>query len=337
MSIKVLVSGSGSAAARHLSLVSTLISGAHIANWRRQKSESDSNKPSLEVLEVTEVASFAPEISIIASPASEHLVQSKYLVNRGSHVLVEKPLSTSSEGVSALFDSAADAKTIIQVGYNLRFLESLRVFEELLEARTLGDIQSINIEVDQYLPGWRPNGQYQSSVSATKSLGGGALLELSHEVDLAIRLFGEFQLEHASMKKLSALDIDVEDTVGVDAEFLNFQNRKPRLRIHLGMINRAPRRFCEVVGSVTTARWNGLLGTVEIFNVLDRSWDIVCEKPDDVSTSYERQLQVFLRRIESGFNPADHEATKSHELSVLNALDRIRAFANTDQALGGTK
>lgn len=337
MTKRVLVSGSGSAASRHLSLVSTFISGAHIANWRRKKSEGVSNETTLEVLENSEVASFAPEISIVASPASEHLVQVKSLVDCGSHVLVEKPMSTSSEGVAALFNSASEAKRIIQVGYNLRFLDSLRVFEELLESRTLGDIQSINIEVDQYLPDWRPKGNYQSSVSVTKSLGGGALLELSHEVDLAIRFFGEFQLEYASMSRLSALDIDVEDTVTIEGEFLSFQNRKPKLKLHLGMINRAPRRFCEVVGSLTSARWNGLLGIVEIFNVLDGKWDVVFEKQDDVASSYEKQLQTFLGRIELGFNPADHEATKSHELTVLGALDEIRAFADNQQFLGAPK
>jgi predicted dehydrogenase len=203
-----------------------------------------------------------------------------------------------------------------------------------LESRRLGDIQSINIEVDQYLPEWRPNGNYQSSVSATKSLGGGALLELSHEIDLAIRLFGKFHLDYATMKKLSALDIDVEDTVTAEGEFLSFQNRKPKFRIYLGMINRAPKRFCEVVGSETSARWNGLLGTVEIFNVIDRRWELVFEKQDDVASSYERQLQSFLGRIDLGFNPADHEATKSHELTVLRALDEIRAFADN---LGAAK
>lgn len=334
MTRKVLVSGSGSAAARHLSLVPTVISGAQIANWRRHKSVSDSSKPTLEIFEDSEVASFAPEISIVASPASEHLVQVKSLLDCGSHVLVEKPLSTSIEGVEALFDYAAEAKRIIQVGYNLRFLDSLRVFEELLESRTLGEIQLINIEVDQYLPDWRPNGNYQSSVSATKSLGGGALLELSHEVDMAIRLFGEFQLDYATMEKLSVLDIDVEDTVTAEGEFLSFQNRKPKFRIYLGMINRAPKRFCEVVGSETSARWNGLLGTVEIFNVIDRRWELVFEKQDDVASSYERQLQSFLGRIDLGFNPADHEATKSHELTVLRALDEIRAFADN---LGAAK
>jgi hypothetical protein len=154
---------------------------------------------------------------------------------------------------------------------------------------------------------------------------------------MAIRLFGEFHLDYATMEKVSALDIDVEDSVTAEGEFMSFQNRKPRFRIHLGMINRAPKRFCEVVGSLTSARWNGLVGTVEIFNVLDRKWEVVFEKQDDVASSYERQLQSFLGRIDLGFNPADHEATKSHELTVLCALDEIRAFATGHQFPGITK
>ena len=37
---------------------------------------------------------------------------------------------------------------------------------------------------------WRKNIDYRSSVSAKKSLGGGVLLELSHEIDLVNGLFG---------------------------------------------------------------------------------------------------------------------------------------------------
>ena len=37
---------------------------------------------------------------------------------------------------------------------------------------------------------WRPDINYKDSVSAKKSLGGGALRELSHEIDLATHLFG---------------------------------------------------------------------------------------------------------------------------------------------------
>lgn len=324
---RVLVSGSGSAAARHLSLASSFFPSSQLASWRRQTSESDSKNLHLEMSKDSEVTFFAPEVSIVASPASEHLPQAKALVAGGSHVLIEKPLSVNAEGVSAFFDSAAEAKAIVQVGYNLRFLESLRVFEELLESRKLGEIQSVSIEVDQYLPDWRPQGRYQSSVSATKSLGGGALLELSHEVDLAIRLFGEFQVKFASLEKLSELEIDVEDTATVIGEFDNFQDSTPRLKMHLGMINRAPRRFCEVVGSLTSARWNGALGIVEIYNVIDRKWEILFEDGGDVSSSYERQLQEFVKRIDSGFNLTDHESTKSHELRVLNAIDAIRSSA----------
>jgi predicted dehydrogenase len=279
----------------------------------------------------SEVSSFNPEVSIVASPASEHLGQAKTLVAGGSHVLIEKPLSVKAEGVADFFDSAAEARAIVQVGYNLRFLESLRVLEELLASRKLGEIQSISLEVDQYLPDWRPEARYQSSVSATKSLGGGALLELSHEVDLAIRLFGEFQVKFANLEKLSELEIDVEDTATVIGEFINFQASTPRLRMHLGMINRAPRRFCEVVGSLTSARWNGALGTVEIYKVIERKWEILFEDAGDVTSSYERQLQELVRRIDSGFNLAEHESTKSHELRVLKALDAIRAASHKHQ------
>ena len=49
----------------------------------------------------------------------------------------------------------------------------------------------MSINCSSFLPSWRKNIDYQSSVSAKKSLGGGVLLELSHEIDYLIWLIGK--------------------------------------------------------------------------------------------------------------------------------------------------
>ena len=51
---------------------------------------------------------------------------------------------------------------------------------------------NLSPEVGQYLPDWRPGTDYKSGVSAQKDLGGGALLELSHELDYLQWFFGNF-------------------------------------------------------------------------------------------------------------------------------------------------
>jgi predicted dehydrogenase len=79
-------------------------------------------------------------------------------------------------------------------GYNLRFSYSLKRFNELIKKKIVGKILSVRCEVGQYLPDWRPNKDFRKTVSANKRLGGGVLLELSHEIDylrwILVILFG---------------------------------------------------------------------------------------------------------------------------------------------------
>ena len=65
--------------------------------------------------------------------------------------------------------------------------------KKFLDTGALGDhIYNVFAGVGQYLPDWRA-GDYRVTVSASKDLGGGALLELSHEKlrlsDLVVRRF----------------------------------------------------------------------------------------------------------------------------------------------------
>ena len=67
------------------------------------------------------------------------------------------------------------------------------------------------IESGSYLPNWRPKQDYRSSCSAKKNLGGGVLLELSHELEYLSWIFGKPNWISAWVGKLSSLEIDVED------------------------------------------------------------------------------------------------------------------------------
>ena len=75
--------------------------------------------------------------------------------------------------------------------YNLRFLPSLQAYRERIQFGVIGKVLSVRCEIGQYLPSWRPGSDYRQAVSASRALGGGALLELSHEIDYLRWIFGE--------------------------------------------------------------------------------------------------------------------------------------------------
>jgi predicted dehydrogenase len=101
------------------------------------------------------------------------------------------------------------------VGYNLRFMKSLKKFREILKKNTIGKILSIRSEVGSYLPSWRPDSDYKKSVSAIKKLGGGVLLELSHDIDYLVWLFGNVKWVSSTIHRQSNLKIDTEDTAHI--------------------------------------------------------------------------------------------------------------------------
>ena len=132
-----------------------------------------------------------PDAAVIASPAPCHIETATPLAKAGVHLLVEKPISSSTAGVSALIEICRAQGVVLMTGYNLRFLACMQRFKELLSENRAGRILSVRAEVGQYLPSWRPDSDYRRQVSAQAALGGGALLELSHEIDYLRWLFGE--------------------------------------------------------------------------------------------------------------------------------------------------
>ena len=84
----------------------------------------------------------------------------------------------------------------------------------------VGNVYSFNCESGSFLPNWRKK-NYQYSVSAQKKLGGGALLELSHELDYINWIFGKKYETKAFYRNSKILNLDVEDNVKINDKHFN--------------------------------------------------------------------------------------------------------------------
>ena len=112
---------------------------------------------------------------------------------KNKFVLVEKPLFSKPNKINI-------KKNKYYVGYNLRFNPIINFLKKKIKSKK---IWSVNIFCGSYLPNWRNNIDYRKSSSAKKHLGGGVLLDLSHELDYVQWLFGKIEIEHCKSKKLS--------------------------------------------------------------------------------------------------------------------------------------
>lgn len=295
---RVLIVGLGSIGKRHLRLARELLPHADIRVLRHQVSDSVPEHANGCFSKLEDAIAFAPQLAAISSPATFHLDSALPLACAGVHLLVEKPLSAALDGIPELLEICKKQRTVLLAGYNLRFLPSLRQFKELINRELIGNMLSVRCEIGQYLPSWRPDADYQESVSARRVLGGGALLELSHELDYLRWIFGEVEWTSATLSRQSSLAIDVEDTAHLILGFVPAANGRQLIgAVNMDFVRHDTTRLCTAIGEKGSLRWNGLTGVVDLFEEGAKDWRELFHHPHQRDDSYLAEWQHFLSCI----------------------------------------
>lgn len=191
------------------------------------------------------IADQKPNGVLVCTPTSQHLLPAHIALAADLPVFIEKPLSHNLDGVDEL-------KGKILVGYCLRFDQSLNQFKTKIDALNKSEIRSVKIVCSSWLPDWHPGTDYTQSYSAKKDLGGGVLLDLSHEIDYALWFFGPTKKVTAKLKQSPEINIETESIADLNLEFLS----GVKAAIHLSYASRQPDRYCEVVTETETLRWD---------------------------------------------------------------------------------
>ncbi|WP_334156911.1 Gfo/Idh/MocA family protein [Oryzomicrobium sp.] len=318
----------GSIGQRHLRNLRATYPDAEIAVWRRSGGADEAPPAGADrlCLSLEEVLAFLPEAAIIASPASVHLEAALALAGAGVHLLVEKPLSVSAVGIDALIHLCQARDVILMVGYNLRFMPSLMRLRELVRAGAIGQVLSARAEVGQYLPDWRPAADYRQGVTARAALGGGVLLELSHDIDYLLWTLGLPARVTAAGGKYSDFDWDVEDLAEL---LLEYDNPRRLVSIHLDMLQRSPTRTCRVVGSEGVLLWDCIADRLDLFQAADRQWrQVDVLRLDDKNLMYIDQLTAFVDCVRTGRQPT---CTGGEGRQVLQVVDAARVSIQAGQ------
>jgi len=324
---RVLIVGHGSIGKRHLRLARELLPGADIRVLRHRECVSVPEYANGCFLNLSEAITFEPHIAVIANPATHHIGVAQPLAAAGAHLLIEKPLSVSVNGLSELVTTCGGRNTILLTGYNLRFLPSLQKFRDLINEKLIGKVLSVRCEIGQYLPSWRPETDYRTSVSARKELGGGALLELSHELDYLRWLFGEVDWVKATLSRQSTLEIDVEDTAHLTLGFAKAADGTQLIgTLNMDFIRHDHVRTCCVIGETGSLRWNGLSGVIEQFDQGAAGWRVIYRHQHGRDDSYLAEWQHFLGCVQGKKIPI---ITGEDGLRVLKIIEAARNAADS--------
>jgi predicted dehydrogenase len=262
--MKILIVGLGSIGRRHLNNILSIYPEAEIILLRHSKkpeSETISGVGQV-VYSLSDAIKADPDVAFITNPSPFHIPVAIELAKKGIHLFIEKPLSQDLNGVYEFSEICKKNNNIVMVGFNYRFKKSLMALKDALHSDLIGKILSYRGEVGQYLPDWRMNSDYRQTVSARKELGGGALLELSHEFDYSRWLMGEVDSVCAIAGKYSDMEIDVEDIAEIILQFKSGAIGN----IHLDMVNRVKTRTCTIIGSDGTLIWNAADNSLKIIS-----------------------------------------------------------------------
>ncbi|WCE31184.1 Gfo/Idh/MocA family protein [Vibrio sp. SCSIO 43137] len=232
------------------------------------------------------------ELVIVASPATFHARHAVPLIEAGIPTLIEKPVTADNKDSKILSDTVSKHSTPVAIGYCLRYLPSAKVVKSVLDENKLGCLYNSFVHIGQYLPDWRPSKDYRSSVSANAELGGGALLELSHEVDYSRWLLGTLNLQHALLRSSAELALDVEDMADIT---LTAEDGSV-VQLHLDFMQRTANRHCRFIGSQGCLEWDLIRN--EVAYVAGGEEKILYSDPEwDKNQMYLEMIKDFLRLI----------------------------------------
>lgn len=328
---RVLVVGHGSIGKRHLRIVRSLLPNASIRVLRHQRCDSIPEYADGCMSTLAEALTFAPQAAVIASPSVFHMDSAQPLAQAGVHLLIEKPLAASPDGVRQLLETCGAGGIALMTAYNMRFMPSLQRFRELIQSKYIGRVISVRCDIGQYLPSWRPGVDYRQGVSASSAMGGGVLSELSHEIDYLRWIFGEVDSVRANLSRQSNLEIDVEDTAHLVLGFAVQEGGGSLIaNLNMDFVRHDTTRQCLAIGEEGSLRWNGITGVVELFLAGGSAWEQVFLHSPQRDESYIAEWQHFLACIRQGTRPI----VNGHDgLAALNIIQAARCSAANFDAI----
>ncbi len=299
---KILVIGCGSIGRRHVRLAAEVAETA-VYDEDVEKVKAIANEEAITPFkDIQSALGWLPDGVIIATPTASHLEIAEVAIAESKSILIEKPISSSSQGVRAFLQKAKSNHCQVFVGCNMRFHPAISALRDNLSQ--IGKVLFAKAHYGNYLPNMRPNGDYKQLYCSHRDQGGGVIMDSVHEIDYLRWLFGPVIAASGHSEKISDLEIDVEDI----AEIVLKHSTGLTSTIHVDYVRQRKSRGCEIIGNKGTLRWHSdgkspEICQVSLFRTGKEDWETVFQDDNiDVDISYRRQRNAFLDAIKSGKN-----------------------------------
>ena len=273
-----------------------------------------------------------PKIAFISNETSKHISVGIKLAKKGIDIFIEKPLSNSLNDIKEFEKIIINKKLISMVGCNFRFFPPFKEIKKLVDKKIMGQIYSIQLENNSYLPDWHPYENYEKGYAANKNLGGGVTLTQIHELDYLCWIFGLPIEVTTIMDKISTLKIDVDD---ISESIIKFANSSIA-KIHLDFIQRPFYKSCKIIGSKGIISWNSDENKIKLFDSKKQKWNehkilnnykLSSKK---INQMYVDELLYFLNCVKKRNQPMNN---LSEARTILNVALSMKKSSNLKKTI----
>ena len=273
-----------------------------------------------------------PKIAFISNETSKHISVGIKLAKKGIDIFIEKPLSNSLHDIKEFEKIIINKKLISMVGCNFRFFPPFKEIRKLVDKKIMGQIYSIQLENNSYLPDWHPYENYEKGYAANKNLGGGVTLTQIHELDYLCWIFGLPIEVTTIMDKISTLKIDVDD---ISESIIKFANSSIA-KIHLDFIQRPFYKSCKIIGSKGIISWNSDENKIKLFDSKKQKWNehkilnnykLSSKK---INQMYVDELLYFLNCVKKRNQPMNN---LSEARTILNVALSMKKSSNLKKTI----
>ena len=257
--------------------------------------------------------------AFVCTPNALHISQVTWLVKNNINCFVEKPLSSSLRNIGKLERLLKKKdKLISMMGFQLRFNPIMHYLENIFKKKSpIGNILIFNAHHGEHIADQQPYENYADTYSARKDLGGGVILNQSHEWDYMLNLFTNYKYIKTSFfsSKLSNLNMNVEN-VFTGSFLLKKDHNKMLCTINLNYLERPKKWKINLIGEK---------GSIEI--CLNTNKICVFKEKKKIIKKFKfKKNDIYLKEVKFFISKIKSKKQISNDLNLLHGI-KVLKFA----------
>ena len=262
---------------------------------------------------------------VICTPANLHIAMASDVIAAGAHVLTEKPLAMTFDGIDQLKKLRDEKAVVASVAFVMRCEPLITELKQRVDAGELGSVRMINWYAGQYWPRMRKD--YPPQYAQSRHTGGGVIPDMIiHTINYLEWIFGPVAQISASHWRLGLEDIATEDTASVTMRFAAGQIAQ----LGVCICQRDTNARMQIIAEDGTLQTTHESDAISIFNDNTSQWTKGSARTIDRDDLFRAQAQHFIDCIQGKATPRctieQGEQTLRTVLAALESADSDSRF-----------